>query len=41
MEDPIGPRRRDQLLDRAGIGELAVEERDAPLVRLVSLTRAG
>src|SRR5438132_3111384 len=41
MEDPIRPRRRDQLLDRARIGEFAVEKRDAPFVRLVGLPRAG
>src|SRR2546430_1535047 len=40
MEDAIGPRRRDQLLDRTCVGELAVEERDATLVRLVGLARA-
>src|SRR5438552_17704926 len=41
MEDPIRPRRRDQLLDSARIGELAVEECDAALVGLVGLPRAG
>src|SRR6266571_4273628 len=40
MEDAVRPRRSDQLFDGTGIGELAVEERDATLVRLVSLTCA-
>ena len=41
---PGKPRLLDQriaILDGAGVGELAVEERDATLVRLVGLTRAG
>ena len=40
MEDAIGTRGRDELLDRARVGELAVQERDAALARLVGLTRA-
>src|SRR5207245_9226840 len=41
VEDPIGKDSVDELLDGAGVGELAVEERDAALASLVALARAG
>src|SRR5438552_3619418 len=39
MEDAVGTHRADELLHRAGVGELAVEEADAVLARLVALAR--
>src|SRR2546428_11404427 len=41
MEDAVGPHRADELLHGAGVGELAVEEADAVLARLVALARAS
>src|SRR5438093_1077426 len=40
MEDAVGPHRADELLHRAGVGELAVEEADAVFARLVALARS-
>src|SRR5439155_6751438 len=40
VEDALRLNRRDELLDRAGIRELAVEQRDAALVRVVAQRRA-
>ena len=41
MKGPIGKHSVDELLDGAGVGELAVEQRDAALAGLVALARAG
>src|SRR5207253_4672440 len=41
MEDALRLHRRDELLDRTRVGELAVEERDAALLALVAQRRAG
>src|SRR5437899_3841092 len=40
MEDAVGTHRADELLHRAGVRELAVEEADAILARLVALARS-
>ena len=40
VEDAVRAQGRDELLDRAGVGELAVEERDAALPGLVGLAGA-
>src|SRR5258706_4038810 len=36
MEDPLRLDRRDELLDRAGVGQLAVQQRDSSALALVA-----